>query len=443
MKRSIDQYLDKWKEDASRVPLMIRAARQVGKSYSVSSLGKRSFESTVTVNFETDEGIKECFTTLNAQKIVQELELKLGKKITPGKTLLFFDEIQACPRAIMALRYFKEEMQELHVISAGSLLEFAIEDQQFSFPVGRVQFLYMHPLSFMEFLTAMGKTVLKERIESVSLSDQSPSLHAEGLSQIKLYMGLGGMPAVIDKYLSSNSLIDATEVQNLLLSTYQSDFGKYASKTEHRHLQRLFEKAPLFVGHRVKYSTIDPHSPNPAREYKQAIYLLSKAGLIQQIYSTSANGFPLAAETNEKKFKLLYLDTGLFQRSLGTEPKFAFSDEAMTINKGQTAEQLVGQELLCYQLPTQEAKLYFWEREKATSSAEVDYLYPFSTNILPIEVKSGKEGKLKSMKIFLEEKKAPIGIKISIEPLSFDGNILTIPFYLISQMNRLISEALN
>lgn len=441
MKREIFKVLSKWKESSSRQPLLVRGARQVGKSYAITTFGKENFDSLVEVNFEIEDRAKDVFESLEPESILQSLEIITHKHITPGKTLLFLDEIQYCPRAIMALRYFKEKMPELHVIAAGSLLEFILNDQDFSFPVGRVQFLYMRPLSFLEFLEARGLNILKNHIEKIDLSSvPNSAVHHEFLEQMRLYLTLGGMPAILSKFIENSSLTECRQLGSSILANYENDFGKYARHSQHTYLRRLFEKSPSFVGSHVRYSKIDPEAQNPARAYKNALHLLSRAGLISPIYAVHANGVPLRAEMNEKKFKLLFLDVGLLQCAMGVDLAVFLNQKEPIVNKGQIAEQLVGQELLAYSDPHLDAKLYFWEREQKGSSAQVDYVLQVGSKVIPIEVKSGALGRLKSLRIFMEEKECPVGVKISEEPLGFSHGVLSVPFYLISQLPRLVTS---
>ena len=332
-------------------------------------------------------------------------------------------------------------MPTLHVICAGSLLEFTINDQDFSFPVGRVQFMYLKPLSFLEFLYAHNYQKIIDYINSISISDSiDEAVHNHILELIKEYFLVGGMPSIVQDYINARSFLNCKRMQEALLIAYENDFGKYSSKTEYKYLQILFRKAPEIVGKHVKFSKIDDSVKNPSRQFKQALIQLSHAGLIQQIFATSANGLPLRAEINQKKFKLIFLDIGLYERSMGIDPKKIYELSLLQINKGSLTEQFVGQELLAYVDPYENKKLYFWRRGKLGSEAEVDYLHVFNSEIIPIEVKAGKTGRLRSLHKFLEEKKISTGIRISEKPLSLNKNVLNVPFYLISQLSRLLEE---
>lgn len=442
MKRKIDDDLITWKNALGRLPLLLRGGRQVGKTFAVEKFGRAEFRNLVTINFERDKKFISIFENdLDPIRIVRAIEELTQISIIAGETLLFFDEIQACPRAIMALRYFKEEMEELHVIGAGSLLEFSIQGKDFSFPVGRIEFRYMHPLSFREFLLAANETVSLKRLQEASLENPvSLSLHAHLLNRLRDYFRIGGMPRVIETFLSTSSLLEGKKVQQMILETYRSDFGKYASFSQQKYLAACFEKAPLLVGSYIKYTKIAPEFQS--RDLKMALHLIEKAGLIHSIHSTTAAGLPLAAGLSEKKLKILFLDIGLLQEFLHTDPELLTIANLTQLNAGALAEQFVGQELLAYSPPYCKEKLFFWEREKKGSEAEVDYVIAYKSHILPVEVKAGKSSRCRSLQIFMEEKKAPLGIHISQNPLEFHNNILSIPLYLIEDLPNLIEQAL-
>ena len=444
MYREIHKELIAWKNSPSRDPLIIRGARQVGKSYSVAKLAEEEFEHFALVNFERRPELEDHFTvTLDPAKIVASLSADLSCPIVAGKTLLFLDEIQLCPKAIMALRYFKEEMPELHVVAAGSLLEFSISEEEFSFPVGRVQFMFLRPLSFQEFLRALGKDMMVEYLqEEVTLiKPPSPAIHSELLKLIQQYAVIGGMPRIVEVFLQTGSYLEVLRRQEALLRLYESDFSKYARKTDYNALRTLFNKAADFVGRHVKYTKIDSTVTHPHRTFKKALEQLTNAGLLRQIYATSANGLPLRAGINAKKFKLLMLDIGLYQRSMGvSHPEQLLTKQLHDIHSGALAEQLVGQELIANVDSYIQARLYFWTKEDRSDGAEIDYLQNINGQIVPFEVKAGKTGRLKSLRRFMEQKKAPLGVRISTLPLQMENDILTLPFYLIPELPRLLNE---
>lgn len=441
MKRDVEADLLKWKNQKRRMPLLLRGARQVGKSYIVENWGKAHFEYFVMLNFEQNPEYKECFKTLEPEKIVATIELLTGATIEEGKTLLFLDEIQECPQAITALRYFKEQMPDLHVIGAGSLLEFVLNDANFKMPVGRVEFLYLRPLSLGEYLDASGNDKLRTYLKMVKKGDVIEEVvHNHFLSLVREYIALGGMPAVVADYLESKKLLRCQEIQTAILTTFRNDFGKYAKKTKHEKLQMIFSKAPGLIGQWLKYSKLDPDAQS--RDIKDSLLKLCHAGLIILVYATSGAALPFVTHMNEKKFKLLFLDIGLVKRACNLDLEILFKEDPFLINEGALAEQFVGQELLAYNGKEEMNNLFFWNREEKGSSAEVDYLVAVGSKIVPIEVKAGSVGSLRSLKLFLTENKIPFGVRISEVPFSFTNQVLNIPFYLIEELPRLVNEYL-
>lgn len=437
MKRDLLAELKTWQKQAIHLPILLRGARQVGKTYLVEQFGREFFSNMVSINFEESPEFIPCFETNKPQEIISKIEIISKQTITPGETLLFLDEIQICPKAIIALRYFKEKMEKLHIIGAGSLLEFALEEKGMEMPVGRVQYLYLKPLSFREFLVATDNYQLIDYLDTVDLNTSiSIAIHDQALKLVRQYMILGGMPMVMAAYLTSSSYLECQHYQTLLLKTYSDDFSKYATTAQHKYLQEIYDKTPGLVAQQIKYANISQHVES--RFLKKAILDLSKAGVITPIYSTSASGLPFLTHINERKFKLLFLDIGLLKRAMKLEIDLLFNEDLLLLNRGAIAEQFVGQELLAYQDPYDEPQLYYWAREEKSSQAEVDYVINVDSTIVPIEVKSGKTGTLRSMHLFLNDKKLDIGIRISSGELQLNQQILTIPFYLIHQLKRLV-----
>ena len=437
MEREIEHELDEWKERPSRKPLLLRGARQVGKTYSVRQFAKRHFKNLVEINFELSPEYKKCFEFLDPHKIINLIHSMSSEVISEGKTLLFLDEIQDCPRAIMALRYFKEMMPKLHVIGAGSLLEFALNSAEFRMPVGRVEFLYQKPLSFRSFLKVIGYKALQERLDQVTLADPlEPVLHDKLLGLVKEYLVVGGMPESIASYIEAKKLAECQRVQSAILATYRSDFGKYAKDVLHKYLQSVFDKVPYLATKHFKYVKVDREMRS--RDIKQAVSLLCDAGFLHKVCLSSAGGLPLIALMDDSKFKLLMLDVGLMTQASHMSSDILFAQDVLRVNEGAISQQFVGQELLAYGEKSVEAKLFFWKKEKKSSSAEVDYLTTFGSKMIPIEVKSGGAGKLKSLQVFMSQHKCPLGIRISQKPLTLEGNVLSLPFYMISQLSRFI-----
>lgn len=438
MRRAIEPLLKKWKDQVDRLPLILRGARQVGKSFIIEKFGKDHFQELVVCNFEFRPELLACFDDFDPLSICLKLEIAFKTRIVPGKTLLFLDEIQECPQAIMALRYFKEKLPELHVIAAGSLLEFALHEEKFSFPVGRVQFLYLKPLSFEEYLAAQQHDQLLERLQGVSLKEPLESfVHETLLKLLREYFLIGGMPAVVRCFLNTHSLLECQMVLEGLSATYRADFPKYATKAEYRYLQVFFDKAPQLVTQQFKYTQVSGEIRS--QNLKKALEQLGWAGLLHKVVSASASGLPLGAQAKDNKFKLLFLDMGLVNSLTKLDMASVWETELLQINEGALAEQFVGQELLAYGDFHISPQLYYWERDKKGSMAEVDYVIQSGPHVVPLEVKAGTTGSLKSLSQFLIEKEAPFGVRISAHPLSKHERILSIPLYLVGQLPRLMN----
>lgn len=439
MFRTVEKDLIEWKDHPNRKPLLIRGARQVGKSFVVEKIGAAHFEKLVIINFEFEPHFIDCFQTLDPVKIILALEAMLKQNITPGSTLLFLDEVQECPNAILSLRYFKEKMPTLHVIAAGSLLEFALNSQEFRKPVGRVQSLYMKPCSFQEFLIATGDHKLLEYLSNVTLSTgvEQP-FHDILLKKCREYFVLGGMPEVLNYYINQKKYLGCEVIQGTILEYYEKDFPRYEKRINIRMLQKIYMKVPALVGKRLKFSEIDPDIQ--ARDQKPCLAALSNAGIIYPVYHTSASGLPLNATLNEKKFKLLFLDIGLLEHATRIDIHTLLTEDLMLMNQGALAEQFVGQELIAHSKNYEKPELYYWEREKTGTQAEVDYVIHLHGQIFPVEVKSGTTGRLRSLRVLMEEKQFKIGIRFSPQNLSFHEGILSIPFYMIHELPRILAN---
>lgn len=425
MKRDLFQSLMEWKNSRLRKPLILRGARQVGKSWLVNEFAK-TFASFARINFEKQPEACEFFQgDLLFPQLLEKLELYIGQKIIPKETLLFFDEIQECERAIIALRYFKEELPDLHVIAAGSLIDFSLEN--IGMPVGRVQFLYLHPLSFGEFLSVIGKDDLRNYILQ---SDIDPVLHNKILEHVKNYFWLGGMPEVINEWIINRNFQTCLDIQDEILLTYKQDFEKYAKKRLIDKVEMVFNTVPEHLGEKFIYSKVDETSRSTL--LKEALDCLKKAGVVHVVYHTSGQGVPLAAGKDSKKFKVFFFDTGLAQRLLGLNLQQWVTTPLNIKHVGAIAEQFVAQEYFAYSSVKNPAELYYWHREEPTSNAEVDFLFVINGDIIPVEVKSGKKGHLKSLKLFLEtHKHSKYGVKISEQPFNYDDEVISIPFYAI------------
>jgi len=401
MKRDIDTKLLEWKKSEFRKPLIIRGARQVGKTYSVCKFGENYFETFIKLDFEQDRTIHKIFQEdLSAEKLVREIEVHSNTTIDPGKTLLFFDEIQECERALLSLRYFYEEIPELHIIAAGSMLEFTLGS--ISFPVGRTSFEWMRPLTFYEFLNASDKKILADNLPRISnFRPVSDTIHFKILEQLKLYLLTGGMPEAVKRYVRTGSLTQSFTAHEEIYQSYLQSLGKYNKRADIDSLDHLMRSLPSHVGSQIKYTRLDPE--RRIEKTKTSLQILERALLLYIVKSSDATGLPLNANVSSKVIKSLFLDVGLMRYNCGIQPSDILKAKDLSnVYRGALAEQFVGQELLAAG-GSENFKLFYWSRAKKSSSAEVDYLYVKNSRIFPIEVKSGPAGKLKSLHLFIKE----------------------------------------
>lgn len=423
MERDLLKALTQWRIDPLRKPVILRGARQVGKSWLVTEFGKQ-FSSFITINFDKDKTASRIFDgDLNIPKIIQLLALHAQKPLIPGETLLFLDEIQECENALRALRYFKEELPELHVIAAGSLIDFVLEN--IGMPVGRVQFMYLYPLSFAEFLTVNNRDDLRKYIHDLQIDE---TIHEKILELLKIYMWLGGMPAVVNAWLTTQNPGDCQRLQDEIIEAYQQDFHKYARDRQIPYVTKVFENVPKQLGCKFKYAHID--SETRSFLLKNALELLIKAGIVYQCFHSSAQEQPLGALINEKRYKVFFFDIGLAQRLAGLDIKQWLFHPLRVNNSGNMAEQLVAQELISYAPYHKNPQLFYWHREAKSSNAEVDFLIIKNGMIIPVEVKSSRQGSMKSMQMFLENHPhSSYGLKISEGNFSKYHKIQEIPLY--------------
>lgn len=402
MKRFVDCFLLEWKNRPGRKPLLLRGARQVGKTHAVRALGA-TFSNFIEINLETDEQARKIIQKdLDLDRIVLQLSELLQKTIHPGSTLLFFDEIQQVPQAIIALRYFYEKMPDLHVIAAGSLLEFAIE--QVGVPVGRVSFLYMYPLSFLEFLAALGHEQWLKAILTYSPENpMNPELHEKLIAVLGHYIAIGGMPDAVNEWVTTKTSRSVKIIHSSLIDTYQADFGKYAKNHQIKYLALVFLKAMEQLSRKFVFSRVGEYQK---RELSPALELLEKAGILYPVIKSDGQGIPIGAHADLSDFKLIFLDVGLSQILLNLDIAPWFIDPLQSfVNKGEIIEAFVGQELLAYSDPITKEKLFYWHRDSRGSMAELDYLIQIKENVVPIEVKSGASKRIKSMHAFLDSHK--------------------------------------
>ena len=435
LKRKIDADLQAWKNAENRKPLVIRGARQVGKSSAVRELSKQ-FDKFLEINFENknDAPAKRVFERhSNPKPICDELSAIYETPIIAGQTLLFLDEIQSCPDAISSLRYFYEQMPELHVVAAGSLLEFALQNIP-SYAVGRLRSMYMYPFSFEEFLQAMERHILLENLHGASPQNPLPEALHQTLKELLLrFVVIGGMPEVVSIYASGGSLLDCQNTLDELTETLYNDFAKYKQRVPALRLDEVFSAIIAQTGQKFTY-TQAATSANQI-QIKESIELLKMAGLVYAVTHSSANGLPLAAETNPRYRKLMILDTGIYQRFLRLDiTNLLLEDKFEQINRGALAEMFAGTELVKSQNNRMPAELYYWQREKAGSAAEVDYVIQQGQDLVPVEVKAGTKGAMQSMFLFLTEKQRRYGIRSSMENFGEYQQVQIYPLYAVGKI---------
>ncbi len=451
-RRALD-HLAYWKDRASRRPLVLRGARQVGKSTLVRLFAEQSFDHLVTIDFERDPRDATLFASADPAALLPRLEVRAGARIVPGRTLLFLDEVQAAPDALRALRYLHEERPDLHVIAAGSLLDLTLAEAQVPFPVGRVEFLHLGPMSLDEFLLGTGERSMAEWLGTLRPGDSLPeALHARAMELLRAYLVIGGMPEVVATWAKTRSLLECELVKQSLLSTFEADFAKYGPRVDLRRLSKMFRAAPRFVGQRFKYAHVD--RDDRAAPLARALDQLVAARVVHRVRASSGNGVPLAAEADDRRFKVLFLDVGLLGRALGLDLReIDQADDVVAIHAGAIAEQHVGQHLLSAREPHEDPELYFWARELRSSTAEVDYLTLDGTQVIPVEVKSGVTGRLKSLHAFVREKGARLAVRLDRRPPSVtdavtslpDGHnvpfrLVSLPLYLAGHVGRIVRE---
>jgi len=448
--------LDSWINKKYRKPLVIRGARQVGKSTLVSQFAAENGLTLHEINLEKHRDLDTLFASLDITRILSEIQY-ICKKGSPkaDKSLIFFDEIQAVPSALAALRYFYEELPAVPVIATGSLIEFALSKHNFSMPVGRIEYMFMNPMTFSEFLYAKGEDSLINLLETFSISDSFPeSAHRQLLELLRQFLMTGGMPQAVDSFIETNDFTEVMNIQSSILETYQDDFSKYCTGSQLTLVQKVFDRIPLLVGNKMKYTNID--SGHLSRDLGTAVQMLAKAGVISTVTHSDASGIPLKAGEDNRVYKPYLLDCGLMNRSCRVE--WIALDELMDtkfINEGNLAEQFICQHLIALENENESPRLHYWLREKKSSNSEVDFLLQINREIIPVEVKSGKSGSLRSLHQFTYRRKNKRALRFDTNPpssqivqhkvQSTEGGIenisyelISLPLYMVEQYKRLL-----
>jgi predicted AAA+ superfamily ATPase len=410
--------------------------------------GAEHFESVMTVDLERERDLHSLFSQQDPQRMLSELGLLRGQNVTPSKTLLFLDEIQACPPALAMLRYFHELVPELHVIAAGSLLDFALREFEYSMPVGRIEFLHLHPMSFEEFVAATEGESLVDYLKQWTL-EQPPSdaVAKKFLQAVRSYFFVGGMPEAVQAYAARKDLLEVQRIQTSLVETMQVDFAKYGPRRLHELMRKTYRHTAENVGRKIKFVNISREER--AADVRRALELLTLSRVVYPVVHTSANGLPLGAERDERHFKVLFLDIGLVNRLCGLD--LVGMEELVQVNEGALAEQFIGQQLLSNAPSFADPQLFYWTREARNANAEVDFVINRQQQILPVEVKAGKTGTLRSAFQFLREKRLRCAVRFhtgppGLEEIKLTGEteasvkLLSLPLYLAGQLDRLLRE---
>jgi predicted AAA+ superfamily ATPase len=455
LKRKQLEILSKWHDKPNRKPLIIRGARQVGKSTLVQLFAEQNGLSLTSVNLERYPDLSSVFKTNSPTKIVDLIEALPNTGCVNANSLLFLDEIQAIPEAIPTLRYFYEEMQSLAVVAAGSLLEFVLTEHKFSMPVGRIEYLNMGPMTFTEFLHGIGEEKLASFIWSFNFKDKIEDLiHTRLMQLLRTYFFVGGMPEAVKTYATTHKIHDASEVHTSIIETYRQDFPKYKGPRSLARIQNVFNFSARHIGKKVKYSAFSPDDKTST--IKSDIDALCMARVLTKVIHSNSNGLPLQADMKESVYKLLFLDVGLMNTICGLswQSVSAMTDQQL-VNEGSNAEQFIGQHLLDLTADTPNRQLCYWLREGRKSNAEVDYVIANNGKIIPIEVKSGLSGSLKSLHQFMGEKKMTSAVRFDanqpskqvVKTIFADGKSLkevsyllySLPLYLVERLNDFVA----
>lgn len=451
MNRKIIEKLVSWFQQEDRKPLVIRGARQVGKTWIVRNLAAKLSLDLLELNFERDVKLKTLFKENDPNKTLLQLESFFNKEIKVKQTLLFLDEIQTAPELLSKLRWFAEEKPELAIIATGSLLDFALDEHEFSIPVGRISYMYLEPMSFEEFLLAQSQNKLCDFLCNFELKDEIPeAIHNRLWQFLREYIFVGGMPAAVNSWIQSKSFIKVNEIHQNILATYRDDFSKYAKRISVERLDDIFRSVPRLLGKKFKYSLINKEVRFEG--LKKALNLLCKARICHKVLSCSANGIPIDASIKESIFKVIFLDVGLVSAAMGlTLSEMNKFNELKLVNEGEIAEQLTGQLLRTITPSYIDPKLYYWVREKSDAESEIDYLIQYNTRIIPIEVKAGTTGTLRSLHSFMKMKSLKKAIRFNADYPSvtdvkvkdhmgdlIEYELISLPLYLVEQIYRFI-----
>ena len=458
MHRNQFRFLDGWLAAPNRKPLIVRGARQVGKSTLVRLFAERCGRPLVEVNLERHPDLGPAFARNDPAYLLNVLEALPGVGPIGPENLLFLDEIQAVPESVPALRYFCEDMPELPVLAAGSLLDFALADHASPMPVGRVGYLHMGPMTFTEYLEAVGAEGLARAIRAFEIErGLDPAIHNRLMASLRTYFFTGGMPEAVQAFARSGRLRDIAEVHNAIVDTYREDLPKYVGSQGLADMVNVFNFAARNVGRKVKYAHFSRE--DTAAATKARIELLCMARVLAKVVRSHCNGLPLQAEADSRAYKLLFMDVGLMNAVCGLGwAAIERMNQTRLVNEGAMAEQFIGQHLQALLAASANRELSYWLREGRSANAEVDYVAALEGRVVPIEVKAGASGGLKSLHQFVAEKGVPLAVRFDATPPSaqrvrtrvqrggtqaeVDYRLISLPLYLVERLPALVDAAL-
>ncbi len=427
MQRFATQKLLEWKVSTNRKPLIIEGARQVGKTWLMQEFGKNHYNNSIYINFDRNSKIHSRFDIdLDPKRIIRDLSIHFETDIT-SETLIIFDEIQECKNALRSLKYFCEETPEYHIVAAGSLLGVALHEGD-SFPVGKVDFLKMYPLSFYEFLSAIGKNKLLELLQSKDI-ESITSFKEELTELLRTYYFVGGMPASINSYISNGNFVDVREVQNTILNAYKLDFSKHIPLSSYNRVDQIWDSIPRQLSKENKkfvYNVVDPKAKS--KEYSIALNWLIKTGLTYSITKISRPSIPIRAYEEDNFFKLYTLDVGLLGAMSDLSAKAVIDgDRVFTEFKGALTEQYVLQQMKSMGIKS----IHYWT---SSATAEIDFVINLDDFVVPIEVKASTNKQAKSLKIYKEKYSPKKSFRISLNDYKASGDLHNIPLYAVESL---------
>ncbi len=433
MYRKIMEKLIEWKNDKDRKPLILRGARQVGKTYIIKQFGEENYDGVAYFNFDHDTQLYNMFeNTKDPVRILEQLSFVYGKAIVPGKTLIVFDEIQECPNALNSLKYFEEEAKQYHIISAGSLL--GIRLSHTSFPVGKVDFLDMYPMTFTEFLEADGCKNLVDYMDSIKAIENIPDIFFDKLSEkLKAYFIIGGMPEVVNSWVTDKDMEKVNKIQDSILKSYESDFSKHTSNVEANRISIIWNSIPSQISKENKkflYQTAKNGAR--AREYEGAVNWLKDANVVNKIYNVTKPCMPLISYNDLSSFKIYLNDVGLLRKKTDLDSKVIVEGNKLFQEfKGALTENYVLQTLVAIGLNP-----YYFTFD---NRYEIDFIIQYQNEIIPIEVKSSENVNNTSLKVYNEINKPKTRVRLSMRNLNKDDNLINIPLFMAEYVSKLIN----